>query len=242
MNFSKAFSYIREDVRWKQKFAIAALINLSVYFFGIRSAVTAYTQSSWPMAILTLLLILAPGMMTSGYTVHIARNVREGVANPLPEWSFFDHWKQGATLFLASFAYIIPISIAIGFLLQRGLLGRGGMMIMNIGLLFLAIGLFISFLMITLNINFTRTDSLRSCFHFKGLSFIMKHRWRELFMLIGFSTVMGMVASRGFTMGGNFWIGAVISAAVGALSTFAAGHLYGQVASMVDLDKMNNPN
>lgn len=237
MNFSKAFSYIREDIRWQQKFAIGALINLSVFFFGVRSAVTAYTQASWPMAILSMLLFLAPGMMTLGYSINIARNVREGIANPLPEWKLFEHWKLGATVSLASFTYILPISFGFGYALMRGWIGFG-----SIGLFILAFSIFIGLLMATLNINFTRTDSLQSCFHMKGMRFIMEHRWRELLMLMGFSYVMGTVASQGFTMGGNFWFGAVVSSVVGALSTFMIGHLYGQVASMVDIDKVNHSN
>jgi hypothetical protein len=73
MDIGKSFTYVFEDQNWIAKVAIAGGILLVGVLFSFLLGIPAIIASA-------ILL---------GYTLTVTKNVAEGVANPLPEWSDF---------------------------------------------------------------------------------------------------------------------------------------------------------
>ena len=84
MDIGKAFSFVTEDERWVSKLGIGALIA----FFSF---------------------LIIPIPLLWGYMVGVARNVKDGVPDPMPEW---DDWgrlyKDGLAIIVAQLVYTLP--------------------------------------------------------------------------------------------------------------------------------------
>lgn len=102
MNLGYAVTYVFDDRKWFQKIAIliffTVLASLAIVGVGIPA----------------LVLVL-------GYMLRIARNVRNGLPRPLPEW---DHWgdmfKDGGYLALAMTLYNLPLLVIVLFIWTVG--------------------------------------------------------------------------------------------------------------------------
>lgn len=92
MDFAKALTYPFEDEEWLPKLGIAAAISAAgvLLSFLVLPPIAAY------------ILLL-------GWQVDIMKNVRAGVANPMPGWDDFGGmFQKGLTPFLALLVYQIP--------------------------------------------------------------------------------------------------------------------------------------
>ena len=94
MDIGSAFTFVFDDEEWIKKVAIGGGIMLA----GL---------------ILTPILIgLALFLPIGGYMLETLRNVRDGQARPLPEWTDFgDLFMKGLMLFIIGFVYNIPTLI-----------------------------------------------------------------------------------------------------------------------------------
>lgn len=91
MDFGKALTYPFDDQDWVTKLGI----GVGIIF------------ASFILSFLGIGLLLL-GIVNLGWTYSIAKNVRQGVANPLPEWDFGTILGRGATIFGAALLYQIP--------------------------------------------------------------------------------------------------------------------------------------
>lgn len=262
MDFSTAFRFFTEDATWKRKFGVAALLTgipavisaLYTYFMDPSVAPPDMIPSNLlPIAgLLALPLLIFASCVASGYSIDISRNVRDGEKHPLPEWSFGSQFKQGLTISIAAIIYVIPFSIILGILMAVVLIPMiiGGtapewtMIVPTVisSVLFFSL---LAFFMSALQINYIRHNTFDSCFHFKSIKFILKNRWKKLLqiMLVG-GAVSLVVGGIPLGLGLASPLSQLVSSALFGLTvtpllTFVYGHLYGQVASLVDLDKLN---
>lgn len=85
MDAGRAFSYVFEDRSWVSKVLIGGL--------------------------LTLTGVLFPSML--GFAIDTARNVRDGVSPPMPEWGqdFGNRWVRGFSLFAILFIWGLVLAI-----------------------------------------------------------------------------------------------------------------------------------
>jgi hypothetical protein len=85
MDFVKALTFIPEDPRWKEKVAIGSALAL-------------------------LGFLIVPAIITIGYCVRLAQNMRDGKQFPLPEW---DDWSgdlvRGFKLAVIWFIWALPM-------------------------------------------------------------------------------------------------------------------------------------
>ncbi len=262
MDFSTAFRYFKEDETWKRKFGVAAGIAGFSAALGIPGLVMMQ-QSADPMGGLALLygglfLSMIPSCILTGYAIDISRNVRDGQKHPLPNWSLWHQFKQGATVSLGALAYAIPFGFVMGCMLVMAMIpliiglgsgsdmmtGFGAMTIISGVLSTIAVTMLMSFFTSALQVNYIRHGTLKSCFQFQNIKYIVANRWKSLFKIMLFVGLIGGVI--GGISGG---IGSISLTAQMAMSvivaltltpwlSFVSGHLYGQVATMVDLDKL----
>jgi hypothetical protein len=89
MDISYAVKFIFEDKQWLSK-----LVLLAIFTF---------------LAVIPVLGI--PALIAAlGYMLQLARNVREGMPRPLPEWKKWDEkFRLGAQVFLALLFYNLPL-------------------------------------------------------------------------------------------------------------------------------------
>ena len=98
LHLSRAFTYFIEDKRWPQKAIIGILFMLAS-------------------------LLIVPFFFVLGYQVAIVRLVAAGEDGSLPEWTGLGRmFKEGASLFLVSLVYAIPVIVVAGGVSVLGVL------------------------------------------------------------------------------------------------------------------------
>jgi hypothetical protein len=116
MEIGKAFSYVFEDPEWIKKVAVGGGILLVGLLF------------SWLIGIPLLLA----GALVLGYSLTVTKNVAEGSATPLPQWTdmgvLFKKGLFGIVGYIIYFAPVIVLSCCIGIVSAGGssLAGSGG--------------------------------------------------------------------------------------------------------------------
>ena len=70
MDIQRAFTFITDDEKWITKLLIAVVIS----FFSF---------------------LIVPIFIVSGYAIQIARNSRDGMDTPLPEWDDWSSYMKG---------------------------------------------------------------------------------------------------------------------------------------------------
>jgi hypothetical protein len=224
MDIGKAFTFVTEDERWVSKIGIGALISF-----------------------LSFLIIPIP--LLWGYLVGVARNVKDGVPDPMPEW---DDWGKlfmdGLSIIGAQLVYTLPFWFltciagvgAVGFgsltetsedLATAGLLSTFGFAIC-LTLLWAIALLFISPAIV---IQYVKTGDFGSLFHFGEIFSIAKRNIVNILLititLIAASLVVGIVFSIiGIIPCIGQIIGFILGLAVGPYFLVVTGHLYGQIA------------
>ncbi len=101
MDIAKSFTFMFEDPEWLRKLGIGFLVVLVGVLFSV------------------VLIGLIPLIMVLGYTLDVTRNVMDGQANPLPDWTDWQGflvrgWKLIWVLIIWSLPLIL-ISIPLGF-------------------------------------------------------------------------------------------------------------------------------
>lgn len=82
MDIGKSFTYVFEDANWIMKLVIGGLVSL----------------------------VPIVNFAALGYMVTTLKNVADGQAQPLPEWSNFgDHFMKGLYVFVGALVYVAPI-------------------------------------------------------------------------------------------------------------------------------------
>ncbi len=225
MDIGKAFSFVTEDERWVSKLGIGALI-----------------------ALLSFLIIPIP--LLWGYMVGVARNVKDGVPDPMPEW---DDWgrlyKDGLAIIVAQAVYTLPFwllscvagvgAIGMGSLVDynedlaaAGLLSTFGLTLC-IGFIFVVVLFFVSPAIV---IQYVRTDDFGATFRLGEVFGIAKENIGNILLvtLVTFAAVfvlniiigvVGLIPCIG-------WIATlIIGLLAGPYIIALTGHLYGQMAA-----------
>lgn len=220
MDIGKALTYITEDERWVTKLLIAVGMTL-------------------------LSVFIVPAIILNGYIVGIARNVKDGVKRPLPEW---DDWgtffRDGLNLMVAMFVYSLPLIIincfaaiplmALGSLedisdevAAAGVFGTFGVF-MCVTLL-LVIGAIFVFPAVT--VQYVRYNELGACFRFGEIITIIREHIVELLTVTAVLFVATVILSAIVNIPCIGWI---LSFFMGPYLGFVSGHFSGQLASQID--------
>ena len=89
MDIGKSFTFLFDDEAWLSKLVIGALVAI----------------------------IPIVNLASLGYIIHLIRNVRDGLAQPLPEWggNFGEFFMDGLKVFVGLVVYYLPMLVPIGF-------------------------------------------------------------------------------------------------------------------------------
>lgn len=232
MDIQKSFSFVFEDESWQRKMAIGA--GLAIFSF-----------------------LVIPMFILVGYSIEVARNVRDGRKMPLPDWDYGTMLREGFMVSLAGFVYTLPAILL--FVLGGGLaiilsaIGGGESDIANatgggiaIILSCVAMLYLLAFLVIApaIYIQYIRHGNLAACFQFSEVINIARNQLGNIIISVL------VVAGAGIAFGIVSGILNVIPC-LGQLAWFiltllwvpyqqaVTGHLYGQIAANIDGKKTN---
>ena len=224
MDIGKAFTFVTEDERWVGKLGIGVLISL-----------------------FSFLLIPIPFLW--GYMIGVARNVRDGVTDPMPEW---DDWgklfKDGISVIVAQWVYTIPFWFLM-CIAGIGTIGLGSLTDVNeelataglfstFGLvccLFIVFAVALFFISPAIVIQYITTDDFGSLFHIGEVFSIAKHNIGNILLitlaLFAAAIVVGLVLGIiGLIPCIGQIVGFIVTLALGPYFLVVGGHLYGQLA------------
>jgi hypothetical protein len=190
MDIGRAFSYVTEDESWISKILIGGLIAL--------------------IPVVGWLVVL-------GWVVQIARNVMQGVAKPIPDWSDFgEKLSIGFGAFVVQFVYSLPllvvycasyiVTLVVASMASGSDSGAAGAIAGLVGLVFLL--LFLAAIAVT--IPFTLVGAVRYV------------QTGNIGASIRFSEALTTVRNN-LGLIGQLFLGALVGSLVGSLGSIACG-------------------
>lgn len=216
MDIGKAFSFVFEDEDWVKKVGIGVLLTV-------------------------LSIFILPAFVVIGYGVAVARNVRDGLKRPLPEWgNYGDLFKEGFAVSAAQFVYSLP-AVVLMFVggVTAGIGGAteiesiafvGGGVLVLLGCVAMLWLLALVAISPAIYIQYLKHGTFSSCLEFSEVFRLTRENLSEILVavlvifganfLIG---VAGMVPCIGIF---------VILASFSYLTMFS-GHVYGQLAAAI---------
>ncbi len=216
LDIAKSVTYIFDDEEWVTKIAIMLAVSIGV-----------------GLSFLLVGLVFVAAQI--GWTMELIRNMKDGVANPMPSWEGFgEKISDGAAPMGAGVAYaLIPLILfCCVFILPTGILGAasedaaaiagGAVSCIGVPLLLLYVIPAALFYNIGL-INYVETREINSFFKFGEMWATLRANQdltiRYILFLIVVQVVMSFIGSTG--------IGGLVTA---AFSVPITGHLTGQYA------------
>ena len=232
MDIQKSFTFVFEDDGWQRKGAIGAVLAL-------------------------LSFLVLPALILVGYSIEVARNVRDGRKTPLPDWNYGSMLREGFMVSLAGFVYTLPAILLFvlggggaavlsaigggesGFLNTAG--GGIAILLSCIALLYL-----LAFLVVApaIYIQYIRHGNLAACFQFSEVINIARSQLGNIIMTVIVIAVAGFAFSivSGILnvipcLGQLAWL--VLTLLYVPYQQAVTGHLYGQIAANIDGKKTN---
>jgi len=210
MDIGKAFTFVFDDERWVTKVLIGGLVGL---------------------------IPLVGQFLVQGYMLEVARNVAQGLAQPLPEW---DDWGtkivRGLMAAIISFVYGLPLlllaciilfpAMLIGSAMSNGGGDGGGAIVMLATLCFTLIALIYGLAMMLVVpaalVRYAVTDDFMAALAFGEIFGLVRSHLGAFLMAWLAALIAGFIAQLG-----------IIACGIGVLFTaFYAqtviGHAYGQ--------------
>ena len=220
MDIGKSIQFVFEDERWIVKLLIGLVLML-------------------------LSIFIIPIFFLMGYMVAVARNVKDGVKNPLPEWEDWGKlFMDGIYIFLAQMVYTLPMLIVVciasvatgglGAVAESGgnpdalaaLMGTTMFLMMCLMFIYMIALIFISPAVVIQYI--LNDDTFGACFRFGEVFGIARDSIADILIVllvtIGINIVLGLVG----------WIpciGQIIAFMAVPYVMAVTGHLYGQIAT-----------
>lgn len=153
MDIGKAFTFVFDDPRWKEKLGMGTLVTLLSFLLS------------------PVLIGIAGFVIISGYALEVLRNVRRGDATPLPEWR--DRWGEwftdGIKVFVASLIWALPlIALYIPMIIGSALTDNpdmeaiGGFISVCFGCLVFLVGILYTLIMPAIYIRIAETGEISS--------------------------------------------------------------------------------
>jgi hypothetical protein len=250
IDYGKALSFFTEDPRWKEKLAIGTGVAIASFIVSailvLAPSFILYMLFPWPTAsTLSSILVYAIGVLfLVGYMVRLLQNVRDGQAQPLPEWNQWGNdLIRGFRLVVVNLIWLLPaLIIAIPAWLGNLILNNnneaiaffGGMLLTGGLCLIFAYDLLVAIMMPGFTIAFARDEQLRSGLQIRS---IWQWTYQHLSQVISVAViciiaqvVLAIIAT---TIGAILCgIGLFITLPLAILVTYLfQSHLYGQLAN-----------
>ena len=205
MNYSLAFSYVKNERDWVTKLLITGLI---------------------------LLIPIVGQLYFTGWLFEIARRVTSQETEILPEVNFSRFISIGFKVWVISFVYMLPSSIlsSISSFSSKALMNSdteaiafiGGSISCVFGLIGAVLGIALSLFLLAAYIRFLDTFTISSAFDFAAVWKTLKSSPKEFVILWLFDLLTGLIACAGLLF---CFIGILFTA---PYSASVWGHLIGQ--------------
>ncbi len=232
MDIQKSFTFVFDDDSWQRKMAIGAGLALASF-------------------------LIVPAFMLVGYSIAVARNVRDGRKMPLPEWDYGVMMREGFAVGVAGFVYALPAILL--FILGGGLaagisaIGGGESDIANATggglavILSCVAGIYMLALMVlapAIYIQYIRHGNIGACFQVSEVVNIARSQIGNIIMTVIVLAVAGFafgiisgVLNIIPCLGQLAWL--VLTLLYAPYQQMVTGHMYGQIAAIVDGKKTN---
>jgi len=174
MDIIKAYTFIPNEKNWITKLLIGAVVGFFSFLF-------------------------IPMFFLVGYSIAVARNVKDGREDLMPDWNqdLGQKFIEGGILFVAMFVYALPLvllMVCIALLIFPAALAAdtfdigaaaGGAMAGSIALLCIALlyALFLALALPAVAIQFIRTEELGSMFNFREVLGIARDNFVDILLL-----------------------------------------------------------
>lgn len=226
MDFGKSFTFMFEDPRWVQKFAIGILVGLA------------------GMLLSPILIGFIPLIMLLGYTVDVVRNVIDDQPFPMPEWEDWGgFFVRGLKLTVSFFVWSLPIIVVmiplvIGAALA-GAEGSGQSVSRSFGILLticapclmILWGLFEALISPAIYIRLATTGRLGATFEIGKLWALTRDNLGSVIIALLLTIVAGLIAAVIGSLGLLLLvIGLLVTIPAAALWQYLVqSHLFGQI-------------
>ena len=218
MDIGSAFTYMFDDEEWIKKLAIGG----GIIFLGVIL-----------MPVLIGFVLLLP---VSGYMIEVLKNVRDGSARPLPEWSDFGGLlKTGLFVFLITLIYQLPVillscgSAVVQIMpdlaeMDSDSAGLVGIIAVCINCIQFLVSIGVGLLLPAAYIRYAQYENFAAAFQLKEIFSFISSNLGDYIIVFLLTWVAGLLAGFG-----------LILCLVGVFFTFfwsylVAGNLYGQLA------------
>jgi hypothetical protein len=224
MDYGKGFTFMFEDPDWLRKLAIGTGVGLLGILF------------------IPFIIGLIPLIILIGYSVDVARNVMNGVEQPMPEWQDWGGFlSRGIKVFAAELVWAIPAILLVLPLMIGTVLTNQGQGAEGIGILLVVCGsclvviwtLFLTLITPAIFLRIAATDQFSSAFELGNMwAFTRDNLGQIIITLLLVYVVAGLIAAAigmiGFLA---LVIGALITIPLAMLWQYLVqAHLFGQIA------------
>lgn len=216
MDIGSAFTYMFDDERWVAKIAIGG----GLIFAGILLS--------------PILIGLALFLPISGYMLEVLKNVRDGQATPLPEWTDWGGlFRKGLIVFLIGMVYNIPalifscLSAGINIGMQEAdpdMAATLGIAAACLSCVQVILSLIANALLPAALIRYAEYDTFGSAFQFGEIWSFISNNIGDYIIVVLLTWVAGFIAVLGVVL---CLIGVLFT---GFWSVLVSANLYGQLA------------
>ena len=216
MDIGSAFTYMFDDEDWIKKVAIGGVVALLAAILS---------------PILIGIVLILP---LSGYMIEVLRNVRDGQARPLPEWSDWGGlFKTGFFVLVIGIVYNIPVIIlACGGGIVQGIAPQLDsdaaemvtLLAVCLNCLQFIVSLVCNFFVPGAVIRYAQFDTIGSAFQFGEIFNFIRTNIGDYIIVVLLNWVAGILALFGLIL---CLVGVFFTA---FWSYLVAGNLYGQLA------------
>lgn len=216
MDIGSAFTYMFDDEDWIKKVAIGGAVALAA-------------------AMLSFIIVgIALYLPLFGYMIHTLRNVRDGQARPLPEWSDWGGlFKTGFFVVVITIVYNIPVIIiacgggivqAVAPQLDSDAAEMMTLVALCLNCFQIIISLICNFFVPGAIIRYAQFDTIGSAFQFGEIFNFIKTNIGDYIIVVLLNWVAGLLALFGLIL---CFVGVFFT---GFWSYLVTGNLYGQLA------------
>lgn len=231
MDIQTALTFMRDDDRWVNKLGVGVLLGIASF-------------------------LILPAFMLVGYAIEVARRVRDGRKDVLPDWDFGQTLKDGFTVSIAMLVYALPVfvllllaALATGVFGVLGgedvaaAVGTGSFLL--VGCLVFLYALVLIAVGPAVYIQYIRHGTLSACLQFRDVLALTRAHLSDILIVVLVAFGVGVAISIvGTVVNIVPCLGQIASLLIALAAVpyvqMVMGHLYGQIAAKVDGAKLGS--
>lgn len=214
MDIQRAVTFVTEDEQWIKKLGIGLLMMF-------------------------LFFLILPMFVVMGYGVQVARNVKDGMDVPLPEWdNLGGFFKDGLSIAVVGLVYSLPMIVLmiVGIVLvalggateMDAIMATGGVLLALLGCVVAIYSVALIAIGPAIYIQYLKHESIGACLRFSEVLNITRNNIGDILIAVLVMLGISFVTSIANVIP---CLGALLSIAATPYILCVTAHLYGQIAA-----------